>query len=62
MQDSELPSLRDTVTCTDVYLRNLFLQNVAAVMGKAFKQANFQEFHASTNMWSCKSKQLYLKN
>ena len=70
MQDSECPTLRDMniyiVIHTDIYLKNLLLQNEAALKQQRWpKHSNnltFQEFQASTNIQSCKSKQLYLKN
>lgn len=43
MPDSELPNSKDaniyTVIFADIYLKNLFLQDEAAVMGKAVKKA-----------------------
>lgn len=70
MQDSECPTLRDlniyTVIHTDIYLKNLLLQNEAALkqqrLQKHSDKLTFQEFQASTNIQSCKSKQLHLKN
>lgn len=70
MQNSERPTLRDmnvyTVIHTDIYLKTLLLQNEAALKQQRWqKHSNkltFQEFQASANIQSCKSKQLYLKN
>lgn len=49
-----------------IYLKNLLLENEAALkqqqQQKHSNKLTFQEFQASTNIQSSKSKQLYLKN